>query len=138
MPNALDNFSLYVVVAGGSGSLNFDEQGAVLPPAGGSFEAAFMYAIGNPAATEPFEASWTKNSLDISSRFAPSVNITPRSPITTRPQGSQQGGSQSGSEMESVPPDELQSGTVTGRLPINPETSTAIWVLELLMVQPDT
>ena len=121
MPNDLDNFSLYVVVAG-SGSLMFDSDGATLQPAGGSFTAPFSYMIGTPASTT-FQ-------VEIDDAAA-TVSVSPAAPVTQR---QQMGGSQS--EMEDVPPDEVQNGRVSGSVPVNASTSPVTHTVRLTMVQP--
>ena len=109
MPNAIDEFTSYIVLtvaAGRSGSLGFGRARTAVQPAGGNFDAAFIYSIGDPPANA-FSATITGAGATIAS-------ITPSVPRTQRPV---MGGSPS--EMGDIPPGEMQAGSVAGTVPVN-------------------
>ena len=119
----MDQFTSRVLIVfnTGSGSLGFNRERSALPPAGGNFQEAFMYSIGNPAA----------NAFSATISNGGTVSVSPSVPRTQR---QRQGGSPS--EMEDIPPGELQSGSVSGTVPVNQGTSSVEHTLELTMTQP--
>lgn len=126
MPNATDAFSLLVFI-GISGSIGFTGDAMrTLQPAGGAFTAAFTYTIGDPPATEAFQAT-----VD-GTPAATGVSVTPAAPVTQR-----QPMDGSPSEMEDVPPNEVQSGSVSGTIPVNTSTSVKTYTVNITMVQPN-
>ena len=125
MPLRCVNFILRVSSVNVSGSVGFSLRKTTLQPAGGSFDAAFTYKIGDPAANA-FNAEIDDDGA--------TVSVTPSAPVTRR----QRMGATSPSDTEPVDPNEVQTGKVSGTVPVNSSTSPVEHEITLTMVQPDT
>ena len=125
MPLRCVNFILRVSSAAVSGSVAFTGNKRVtLQPAGGSFTAAFTYKIGDPAANA-FNAEIDDD--------AASVSVSPSAPVTRR----QRMGATSPSDTVPVDPNEVQTGSVSGSVPVNTSTDEVEHTVTLTMTQPD-
>ncbi|MDE0425544.1 hypothetical protein F4Y59_03840 [Candidatus Poribacteria bacterium] len=124
MPFRQTNFILRVITGFLSGSVDFTgNKRTTLQPAGGSFTAPFVYKIGRPA-SDQFIGTITGADA--------TANVSPSAPVTQR---QRMGGSPS--DMEDVDPNEVQTGSVSGTVPVNSGTSVKTHTLTLRMRQPD-
>lgn len=136
MPLRCVNFILRVSSVTVSGSIDFSgRKGVGYKPGAGAITAAFMYKIGDPKSTAPFQASWTKDGVAVADDDAlqTGTSVIPTAPITER----QRMGATSPSDTEPVDPNEVQLGTLTATLPINATLEIIAYILKLVMIQPD-